>query len=172
MSVTALGGFAGTVGFTVSGLPAGGDGRRSARPPWRAAGPRTMTLTSTSATGGGHLSADRSPPPAAASTTRPMSASPGDGAVRGRLGERFHGRAPRDRCNWLPKGPRDWAHWGLTTATDFNHKAAVTAADQQLHPGRRRRPRVPRNNNPVGFTWIGGDAPTRCVDQQHDRRLH
>jgi hypothetical protein len=58
-------------------------------------------------------------------------------------------------------GTLDWAHWGLNTATDYDHKAAVTPQIGNFSVvGSGTVSRY--INNSVGFTWTDG-TPTATV---------
>ena len=62
---------------------------------------------------------------------------------------------PASPVQLTTEGTVDWAHWGVNTASDFDHKAAVTPQISNytlILGGAAQR----YTNNPVGFTWTDG----------------
>jgi uncharacterized membrane protein len=155
VNVSSIGGFAGTVGFTVTVLPAGvSAGFSPSTLP--GSGSTTMTLTTGSATVPGNypltIRAASGSTSHTANVTIGITAPAAGGTLNGSIG------VPSNPVQLTAEGSSDWAHWGVTAVTDYNHKAAVSPqiSNFALAAGGT----VSRYaNNGVGFTWTDG-TPT------------
>jgi hypothetical protein len=152
VSVTPLNGFSGTVGFTVSGMPAGMTAAFSPAT-LTGGGSSTLTVSSTVATAPGVYPLVITAASGILSYTSNISltvtAAPGSGTLTGAIA------SPAGPVQLTTEGALDWAHWGLNTAADFDHKSGVL---QQIgnysvigggSPARYA-------NNGIGFTWADG----------------
>ncbi|MEO8372733.1 MAG: kelch repeat-containing protein, partial [Candidatus Solibacter sp.] len=156
VSTAALGGFGGSVTFSVSGLPAGVS---AAFNPATVAGSgsTTLSLNTTAAAAAGTyplvvtaISGTLShPAPVSLVVTVP---SGGGGVLTGSM------LNPTGTVQLTTEGSADWAHWGLTTATDFDHKATLTQQISNFVPVAGAVASRYANNS-VGYTWTDG-TPT------------
>ena len=153
VSVNALNGFTGSVGFTVSGLPTGITADVNPTTV-TGSGSSTMTLTTTGGAAVGNYPLTITATSGSLSHTANVSlgvTALGGGSLTGSIG------TPLGLVQLTTEGTSDWAHWGLTAATDFNHKAGAT---QQIGNFTLPAGGTPSRyiNNPVGFTWNDGTA--------------
>ena len=155
VTITALNGFAGTTGFSVSGMPSG---VTSAFSPVTVAGggSSTMTLSTAAAMSPGTYPLVITATSGILSHTANVNLTVTAPASGGSLAASI--AAPTGPVDLSQLGGSDWAHWGLTAATDFDHKAAVTSKIPNfavIGSGAVSR----YANNSVGFTWTDG-TPT------------
>ena len=158
LTIAALNGFAGGVGFAIGGLPSGVTA--GFNPNMVAGGGgSTLTLSTTSGMAPGlyplTVTATSGTLSHTANITLTVTAPVSGGTLSGSMA------APVGPIQLTPEGSRDWAHWGLTTVTDFDHKAAVT---QQISNYVLVGPGTPSRyaNNSIGFTWTDGQ-PTAAA---------
>ena len=154
-TVTALNGFAGSTGFSVSGLPTGATASFSPTTV-TGTGSSTMTVTTSANTpvGSSTLTITGTSGALVHTTTVTLNVTTGGttGSLAGSLA------TPSGTQNLTALGTLDWAHWGLTSASSFNHKAGVTSQISNftvVGTGAANR----YADNAFGFSWTGG-TPT------------
>jgi hypothetical protein len=152
ITVSPINGFSGTVGFSVSGLPAGAAAAFSPTSV-TGSGSSTLTVTTTTATPAGSypltVTGTSGSLSRTANTTLVVTAPVGSGTLTG------SSATPSGTIQLTPEGTSDWAHWGLNAATDFNHKAGVTPLISNYAVVGAGTPARYANNS-VGFTWTDG----------------
>jgi hypothetical protein len=148
-TVSALSGFSGAVGFSVSGLPAGaGFGFNPASV--SGSGSSTLTVNTTSGTAPGSYPLTITGTNGGLSHTANVTLNvTGVGAIGGSV------TAPAATVQLTPEGSTDWAHWGLNTAADFDHKAGVTPKISNFTSvGGASAARYAGNS--TGYSWTDG----------------
>jgi hypothetical protein len=155
VNVSALNGFTGTTGFTVSGLPTGA-GASFSPTTVTGTGSSTMTVTTSTSTptGSSTLTITGTSGSLIHSTTVTLVVATGGttGSLAGSMA------TPSGTQNLSSLGTLDWAHWGLTSATSYDHKSGVTPQISNytiVGTG----PANQYSDNAFGYTWTGG-TPT------------
>jgi hypothetical protein len=152
VTVAALAGFTGTVGFSVGGMPSGVSAAFS---PNTVSGNGTSTLTlstaSTTTPGSYPVTVTATSGAITRTTGVTLIVTPISGMLSGVL------QTPTGAVALDTQGTLDWAHWGLNTAADFDHKSGVTPKIGNFTALGAVANRFA--NNPIGFSWTGG-TPT------------
>ena len=154
VSVAAIGGFTGSVGFTASGMPAGVTATFN---PATVIGGGTTTMILTATAGSAAGTYPLTITATGGSLTHTASAgltviAPGTGSLSGSVA------APPATVLLTPEGTLDWTHWGLSTSASFDHKAGVAQSISNFSViGSASANRY--GNNSSGFTWTDG-TPT------------
>jgi len=160
LTIGALNGFVGNVGFTLSGLPAGATAGFSPTTV-TGSGSSTLTLSTTSGTAAGTypltVTAASGSLNHTANITLSVTVPAGGGFLGGAMA------TPTGPIQLTTEGTSDWAHWGLNTVTDFDHKAAVT---QQIANYVKVGTASPSRyaNNAIGFTWTDGQPTATATN--------
>ena len=153
VGTTALNGFAGTVGLSVTGMPSG---VTAAFNPAAVSGgaSSTLTLSTAPATVAGTYSLTITATSGSLSHSTGVSLTVMPPPTGGILGGSF--AATAGTIQLTAEGTLDWGHWGLNTAVDFNHKAGTQKISYAL-VGSGSAARY--SNNAAGFSWTDG-TPT------------
>jgi hypothetical protein len=146
--------FSGTVGFNVTGLPAGATAGFSPNTV-TANGSSTITVSVPSGTTPGTYPLTLTATSGSLSHTANFSMTipaVSNGLLSGAVA------TPAGPVQLTTTGTLDWAHWGALAVTDFDHKAGVTPLiSNYTVVGSGNVSRFA--NNPVGYTWTDGGPP-------------
>ena len=155
VTVSPLAGFSGTVGFSVSGLPAGATAAFNPTTV-TTSGSSSMTVTVDAGTSTGSypltITATSGTLSHTANVTLNITPPGSSGLLSGSLA------SPPASLQLSTEGSLDWAHWGLNTSSDFNHKSGVTQQISNFTTVGAGSP-LRYNNNPTAFSWTDG-TPT------------
>ena len=155
VTVSPLAGFSGTVGFSVSGLPAGATAAFNPTTV-TTSGSSSMTVTVVAGTSTGSypltITATSGTLSHTANVTLNITPPGSSGFLSGSLA------SPPASLQLSTEGSLDWAHWGLNTSSDFNHKSGVTQQISNFTTVGAGSP-LRYNNNPTAFSWTDG-TPT------------
>ncbi|MEO8368200.1 MAG: M23 family metallopeptidase, partial [Candidatus Solibacter sp.] len=154
INTTALAGFAGSIGFTLTGLPSGVTAGFSPATV-TGTGSSTLTLTTTAAVVPGTYPLTIMGASGTLSHTTGVTLTVIPPATGGTLNGAM--ATPAATVQLTTEGTLDWAHWGLATATDFNHKAVTQQISNITMVGPTAAARYA--NNSTGYTWTDG-TPT------------
>jgi hypothetical protein len=127
ITVSPLAGFAGTVGFSVGGLPTGSASSLSPTTVSNGSGSTTLGITVATNTPIGNYPLVVTATATSGSLSHAVNVSLNIGSTT--TGPMLKGAyfIPTTVQNLTALGTSDWAHWGLNSNTSFDHKAGVTS---------------------------------------------